>query len=358
MHYRSERFWNAAGLCALGAAPTLQGGVMAGVPEAFPLDVIPYEEFVRGDASTVTRLKKALYEGGIVGIRGILTYREKVRAFIEAARAFSMLPDVVKEHYAPNHALGETFLGYEKGKEKFRRPTGEWVVDTLKASYYGFVPDNQLNKWPTEVDLKGPFQALGVLMSETSAALMQQIGLFDPGVGIPLDGTPRRGVGRMLHYHKCLEGHEENPFWCGAHFDHGAFTALLPAFYFVDGEMVPEPTEAGLFVKSTADGVFRKVVADDPNVLLFQVGEFSQLATHDAIRATEHRVHKSTSSVIDRYTMACFFDPPIDAVIHSYSELTKDARYGGAAGDPCSFRQWQEASFKRYIVKEESESGD
>jgi len=316
--------------------------------EILSLDVIPYEDFVRGDTATMEILGKALHEKGIIGIRGVPGYKEKVIQFIESAREFSSLPEDVKESYAPNHELGEMFLGYEKGKEKFKRPDGKWVVDDLKVSYYGFVPDSPFNKWPKEVDLKNPFENIGNLMSEMGEAVMRKIGLIGPATDISIDGIPR--VGRMLYYRKCIEGAADNPFWCGAHFDHGMFTVLLPAFYFVNGEAVAEPIEAGLFVKTTCDGVFKKVVADDPEVMMFQVGEFGQLVTNDGIRATEHRVHKAMGSV-ERYTMALFYDAPMDTTVYSTSELTKDVRYGGAAGESCTYQHWHEESFKRYLVK-------
>jgi isopenicillin N synthase-like dioxygenase len=315
------------------------------------LDVISYEDFVQGNPEALSVLEKALYEKGIAGIRGIPGYREKVQKFIEAAREFSALPEAVKESYAPNHDLGETFLGYERGKEQFKRSDGKWVVDDLKVSYYGFVPDSPLNKWPAESDLRTPFQDLGVLMGEMGEAVMKAIGLVGIKTGISLDGVPR--VGRMLYYRKSVDSTaQDNPFWCGAHFDHGLFTALIPAFYFVEGQAISEPKEAGLFVRTTSEGVFQKVEANDPDVMMFQVGEFGQLVTNDGIRATEHRVHKAAGNV-ERYSMALFYDAPPDTVIRSFSELTKDARYGAAPGEPCSYLRWHEESFKRYIVKED-----
>ncbi len=319
--------------------------------EVLALDIISYDDFVQGDAKAINALQRALHEKGIVGIKGVPGYKEKVLKFIESAREFSALPEEIKESYAPNHSLGETFLGYEKGKERFKRPDGRWVIDDLKVSYYGFVPDNPLNKWPLEVNLRTPFQDLGALMSETGKAVMEKIGLLGSNTGIDIDNAPR--MGRMLYYCKNENSAVENPFWCGAHFDHGVFTALLPAFYFINGEAISEPIEAGLFVKTTLEGVFKKVVADDPEVLLFQVGEFGQLATNDAIKATEHRVHKA-SGCVERYTMALFFDAPMESVIHSHSELTQDPRYGANPGGACSYRHWHEESFKRYIVKEEN----
>jgi len=319
--------------------------------ELLDLDIIPYEAFMQNEPTALHTLEQALLQKGIVGIRGVPGYKEQVMRFIETARDFSALPEDTKEFYAPNHALGETFLGYEKGKEKFKRPDGRWVVDDLKVSYYGFVPDSPLNKWPVEVDLKTPFQDLGNIMSEMGQLILQKIELVGTRTGLNTENAPR--VGRMLYYKKSENSAIDNPYWCGSHYDHGLLTALLPAFYFVNGEAIEEPIEAGLFVKASSESVFKKVVANDPNVLLFQIGEFGQLATNDAVKATEHHVQKA-SGCIERYTMALFFDAPMDAVIHSYSELTSDSRYGGNAGDPCSYAHWHEESFKRYIVTEEN----
>ena len=84
--------------------------------------------------------------------------------------------------------------------------------------------------------------------------------------------------------------------------------------------------------------------------MLFQVGEFGQLVTNDAIQATEHRVHRAESGSIERYGMALFFDVVMESVIYSTSVLANDARYGEGPGSPCSYRHWSEESFKRYIV--------
>jgi len=312
--------------------------------EVLSLDIIAYEEFVQEKPEAMNILKTALHEKGIVGIKGIPGYKKKLLRFIEIAREFSALPEEVKTAYSPNRHSGET-MGYEKGIEKFKRPDGRWVLDDLKVSYYGIVPDRSDNRWPVEVDLKTPFQELGAIMSEMGEAVMNKIGLVGPKAGISLDEAR---VGRMLYYSK--SANNDNPFWCGSHFDHGMFTALCPGFYFVNGEVVSEPMEAGLFVKTTTDGVYKKVVANDPDVLLFQVGEFGQLATSDSIRATEHRVHKPLSDSIERYTMALFFNVTMETVIHSFSELTHDKRYGEIAGGPCTFRRWNDESLKRYLL--------
>lgn len=316
--------------------------------EKLELDIIPYEQLTQGDTAALQRLDKALHEKGIVGVRGVPGYKEKYARFIEGARQFSALPEEVKEQYQPNRALGETFLGYEAGKEKFRRPTGDWVVDDLKTSYYAHIPDTAKNKWPREVNLKDPFEALGGLMAEVGEQILYKIGLLGEHTRLYLEEDSL--IGRMLYYRK--SDRNENPYWCGAHFDHGLFTTILPAVYFANGEPIPEPVEAGLFIRTSETAPFKKVVADDRDVMLFQVGEFGQLAKNDGIRATEHRVHKAREA-IERYTLAVFFNAAMDSSICSRSVLTNDARYGAQAGQPCTYRQWHEASFKRYLVKDE-----
>jgi len=151
-------------------------------------------------------------------------------------------------------------------------------------------------------------------------------------------------MGRMLHYSKSSDSETNNPYWCGDHYDHGLFTGLLPAYYFRGLNEVEEPAESGIFVRPHASSTFKKVVADK-SVLLFQVGEFAQLCTNDAIHATEHRVVKAGGD-IERFTLALFFSPPLDAAITSTSTLATDLRYG--ENTQCSFWQWHTASLNRY----------
>ena len=103
--------------------------VSIAMAEELALKVIPYDLFMQDDAETLETLRAALYQEGIVGIRGVPGYRERLKEFVDEARAFSALPEETKEQYAPNREKGDLFLGYEKGKEKFKRPDGKWVVD-------------------------------------------------------------------------------------------------------------------------------------------------------------------------------------------------------------------------------------
>lgn len=315
--------------------------------EPLNLNIISYDGFIRNDPESLLALRKALFEKGIVGIRDIPGYTQKIAKLIEAARIFSHLSDAAKEQYS--RKPGEMFLGYELGKEKFRLSDGTWVVDDQKASYYALIPDCIENKWPNEIDLRSPFQEMGMLMREMGISVMEKIGLLSPHTNISLVNEP--AWGRMLTYRKAGDTAKSNPLWCGAHYDHGLFTVLLPAFYFIDESLVEEPEEAGLFVQSSTCQEFQKVVTS-PDVMLFQVGEFGQLVSNDAIRATKHQVQKAHIERIERYTMATFFGAPMDTVVFSHSELTNDSRYGAGPGEPCTYQHWHEASFNRYIVED------
>lgn len=316
---------------------------LGALDKTLDVDVFSYDKLAENDPTTLQGIKKALLDKGIVGLRGVPGYRENAEKFIETAREFANLPDSEKAKYAPNRLAGEQ-VGFEIGVEKFKRPDGEWIIDDAKASYYAYIPETEQNRWPKEVDLQTSFVNIGKIMFDTGIEVLKSIDLVDARTNVPIDSV--KGIGRMLHYRKQSDLTMDNPYWCGAHFDHGLFTALMPAYYFRNETQVAEPEEAGLFVR-LKDDEFKKVVSSDPDVLLFQVGEFGQLAMDDEIIATEHRVHKALGG-IERFTLAVFFFPPLDTVIHSKSALTQDSRYG--TEESCLYKRWHEESLKRYLA--------
>jgi isopenicillin N synthase-like dioxygenase len=94
---------------------------------------------------------------------------------------------------------------------------------------------------------------------------------------------------------------------------------------------------------------FIKINSSDKSILLFQVGEFAQLASHDQICATQHVVKKAQGN-IERFTFALFFSLHGNVIIRSRSELTHDVRYreNKSAQGSISYEQWHEASLARY----------
>ena len=309
-------------------------------------DIISYEELFGSKPTPEARqcLKTSLHESGIVGVRNIPTFVEKVQTFLEASRAFSALPMAIKNQYAPRRTQGEV-QGFELGAEKYG---DNQQADDKKASFYAFFPDCAGNKWPHELDLKTPYLALNGLMGEVARNILDLLGLH---AELGIDLAKLEFLGRMLHYHKEGEQTNQNPNWAGAHYDHGLFTGLLPAFYFQDGQEVPEPEEAGLFVRTPKSTVFEKVCAKDKSVLLFQAGEFGQLMSDDRMQATEHLVRKSFGG-IERFTLATFVDVHAMTRCNSTSVLTQDTRYqvNRRADGSITYKEWGDASYARYLV--------
>lgn len=312
------------------------------------LELISYQDLLSGNSASYQKISTALLHQGIVGVSDVPEFENITRAYIAAARKFSALDSSIKQQYAPNRDADET-EGYELGAEWFKDQAGVWQIDDKKASYYAFVPEHPKNKWPREVDLQTPYLALGKLIFQTGKLLLKIIGL-DETVGLNHSGLI--GYGRLLHYHKTGMSTNANPLWCGAHFDHGVFTGLAPAYYFQDGKEIDEPEEAGLYIMPSNGDDFKKINARDKSVLLFQVGEFAQLISNDRVRSTQHRVQKAHDG-IERYTFALFYSAEENMVINSSSQLISDARYADnkLANGSISYKQWETASFERYRAK-------
>lgn len=309
------------------------------------LSVFEYQHLLNPSEQTRQAIKRVLCDYGIIGIKGVPNYLETCQAYVDVARKFSKLDESIKLQYAPQREL-QQYEGYEIGVEKFKNDQGQWVVDDKKASFYAFVPDLPENPWPKEVDLKTAYLNLGLMIFETGKLLLHGLNL-DEQVGI--DTSKLQGYGRMLHYRKEQDYGEFNPDWCGGHYDHSLFTGLMPAYYFKDGNEINEPEESGLFIIPTNGKDYVKIDAQDKDVMLFQVGEFGQLASNDAVRATKHIV-KRAHGAIERFTLAIFYNPDPDCVIYSSSVLTQDFRFKEAKekDDRIQFKNWNQASLNLY----------
>lgn len=309
------------------------------------LDVVDYQDIQAGKAGALQQLTQALLKQGIVGIRSVPDYAEKAARFIDGARQLARLPAEILKQYAPDRDSGQT-EGYELGAEWFKGPDGQWLIDDKKASWYAYVPDRAINIWPQELDFKSVYLDLGHLIFNVGKLVISALGLNET---VGLNQETMTGYGRMLHYHKEGESTNANPNWCGAHFDHSMLTGLLPAWYYQDGQLVDEPQEAGLFIKPVSGGDFEKINAGDRSLLLFQVGEFGQLALHDQIKATKHLVKKARAG-IERFTFALFFSPAGDFYTQSRSILTGDARYQAEQDEQGGiyFADWERASYATY----------
>jgi isopenicillin N synthase-like dioxygenase len=310
------------------------------------LDIISYREL--SNTQALKKIESALFQKGIVGVSAVPEFENKTRAFIQAARQFTALQSHIKEQYAPDRDFGDT-EGYELGAEWFKDQQGNWQIDDKKVSYYAYVPDHIRNKWPREIDLKSSYLELGNLIFATGKKLLAAVGL-DETIGLNLEKLV--GYGRMLHYQKEGSASNANENWCGAHYDHGVFTGLVPAYYFQNDVEIEEPEEAGLYIKPNNADDFQKIFAHDKSILLFQVGEFGQLLLHDQIQATKHLVKKSSQGV-ERYTYALFHSADAETAVQSRSILNQDARYlENQSETGCiTYKQWEKASYERYRAK-------
>ncbi len=313
------------------------------------LTVVNYNDLLGNDKTAAhQQLESALLQQGIVGIRGVPGYENAAQTYIETARAFCALPENIKAQYTPVRSEGYT-EGYELGAEKFINAQGQWQLDDKKASYYAFVPDSTTkNKWPKEIDLRTPYLALGDLILNTGKIVLNALGLNE---STRLDHNKITGYGRMLHYVKEGDATFVNPDWCGGHFDHSLITGLLPAYYYRDGQLVDEPSEAGLYIK-LGNNDYERINADDKSLLLFQVGEFGQLLSNDRIRATQHIVKKARGD-IERFTFALFFNPDAEMTIQPSSVLTRDPRYMKAkkADNSLNFTDWDRTTVEYFHAK-------
>jgi isopenicillin N synthase-like dioxygenase len=312
------------------------------------LDIISCQDLLVADPAALQQLEAALLRKGIVGVRGVPEFEKTTRTYIHAARAFAALDAKVKQQYAPDRDAGKT-EGYELGAEKFKDAAGNWQIDDKKASFYACVPEKPCNIWPRETDLQTAYVALGELIFKTGKLLLKAVGLHD---AMGLDHDLLEGYGRMLHYHPEVDHATANLDWCGAHFDHGVFTGLVPAYYFQEGEEIAEPEDAGLYIIPSDGEAFEKMPVTDKSILLFQVGEFGQLLSNDRIRATKHTV-KKVKSGIERFTFALFYSAHDDTIVNSTSILTTDTRYANSklADGTLTARQWNENSYARYRAK-------
>ena len=312
------------------------------------LDIISYNLLDPNNSEIINKIENILLRKGIIGISDVPDFETKSRKYILAAQKFSTLTETVKLQYAPNRDADET-EGYELGAEWFKNSNDQWQIDDKKSSFYAYVPDNSLNKWPREVNLKSAYMELGELIFNTGKVLLYALRLNET---VGLLHQDIIGQARMLHYHKETHELNENINWCGEHTDHGILTGLIPAYYFKNGIEVEEPPEAGLYIMPSDKNDFEKIDASDKSILLFQVGEFGQLILNDQIKATKHKVKKAKDE-IERYTFALFYSADGNMAIQSKSILSQDLRYiqNKTANGSITYKLWEQASYERYRAR-------
>lgn len=265
---------------------------------------------------------------GYIAIDGVPEFEEAYQQFQGASNKFVKLSEADQAKCTPSNYAAR---GWSRGVEVFNGHR-----DTYKGSYYAAIPDDGTNIWPEEIlpELKDAYQNVAMMVLNVAREVLPLIG-FDHEI---------QALGRMLDYQAVPEGaNDGNPNWCGNHRDHGVFTGLCPEVYYNDaGEVVVRPEGSGLYIEG-------RPVAPPRNLMLFQMGEFMELMTNGAVRATDHWVQKAPSGY-RRSTLAVFIDPLDEITVTCTDEAVKE-KYADRYADGITYEEWGNRSLAKYNPK-------
>lgn len=331
-------------------------GAMRSIGSDLHLTVLSFPKLESRDLATLEALQTAFKVDGAVAICDIRDYQGLEDDFFAASIQFSQLSTAKKKEIkAIGGGEGDyDYLGWDVASDQSTTSDGKTVKDVSKSSVYFIKPDEHIppvNKWPKQVNLKMPTLALADKIQQVGERVMAYCGIYGEGAPVrTLEGA--ENFGRIIHYTPCLDK-DFNPNWHFPHCDHGLITGLTQARYLRADTRVEEPPGAGLHILK--GDTYHKVVAP-PGSLLFQIGDFAQLMTSDAVVATRHKVVKPNPPVADleRFTLALFFEPRMDhEVQESTSVLTKDPRYTQHPHHQrrLTFSAWHRATIKNHEVK-------
>jgi isopenicillin N synthase-like dioxygenase len=256
--------------------------------------------------------------------------------------------------YIANHGVGRAlFDGAFKANRVFHdRPDGEKLPLKLNAWHRGYQPmastkmnssakfapapaPNQLesfivrdeiaesdprfkvrpfvgpNQWPDDAGFRSDVDAyytatrnLGMaLVPAFACAVGEAPDYFDPYF------EPASTTLRMVHYPPTPERRPDEWFGIYPHTDYGFFTILA------------QDDVGGLEVQRV-DGSWVEA-APVKDAFIMNIGDALMRWTNDAFTSSPHRVlNKSTSQ--DRYSIAMFFDPNMDTMIHCFDRFVGD----------------------------------
>ncbi len=169
------------------------------------------------------------------------------------------------------------------------------------------------NQWPDDPSFKLAFQrydaavrALGLkLLHPVAVAVGEERGYFDRFFNPPSTNL------RMMHYPPGPAVRPEDRFGLHPHTDYGFLTILA------------QDDVGGLQVQRVGGGWIPAPVI--PGSFIVNVGDMLARWTNDAFNSTPHRVIGPAVST-DRYSMALFFDPNVDAQIACLPQFTGAGR--------------------------------
>lgn len=259
---------------------------------------------------------------GIITVKNTPDYQAKRLALLTLARQLARLPSSELEKLELPQA-GYS-VGWSHGKEIF-----EGKPDFFKGSFYAN-PETDTpkansgmyhpNVWPKDSlpQLEHAFKDLGSLIIHVGGLVSQHIDKyikqrvpsFKENTIEKIISDSKSHVGRLLHYFP-----QENPSkdWCGWHNDHCNLTGLTCSLYqnFETGEVLTQNEYAdensGLFLRTRKGESLKVKVTSD--LMVFQIGETSQILSGGWLQATPHAVMPVKDPKVSRSTFAVFMEP-------------------------------------------------
>ena len=256
---------------------------------------------------------------------------QKRLEILKIIHKFANLPEEVKQKY--EHSFSSYSYGWSHGKEKLT----DGRTDSAKGSYYAnpvydkltdnedlknqYPCDYSDNIWPTDdvPEMEHATKSMGKIQVEILTNLCQQFDRFmnqktggQHKIGFFEDNMVKCFKSRLLHYFPLsrtastsTQKDDDIDSFCGWHLDHSCLTMLLSPLYLdMNGNKIPAPSDAGLYVK-VRDGTNVKVNIPE-DCLGVQLGETMQVLSGGILRATPHCVKASMDKDVSREQLAMF----------------------------------------------------
>ena len=287
--------------------------------------VIPVIDLRQNDEIIASKLYSAATHYGFFYLIGHNVSTQQKDDLFEQSLNFFNLADSIKHSllYVP----GETF-GYTPFESETLNQTLSTYGDT-KESFY--LCDDSIdfdeniqwssqNLWPSE-DVLPKFRGVATKYFDAMSALGYKMNEY---VALSLNlsknyfseqqifGQEPMAVLRLIHYFPILSDEGIGRFGAGQHTDYGFMTFLV-----TDGneglQIYDDNTEEWLDVKGDVSGY------EDEAVIIVNIGDQLQRSTNDRFLSTKHRV--VTRQEIDRYSVAFFWEPALDAVVECVESI-------------------------------------
>lgn len=246
-----------------------------------------------------------------------------VSDIFEANRRFHALPQQEKDALRQNRwhrgymGFNDTKLTSSARFAAARRPNRmesfmlRHEVDPAHPDYLSGKPLQGPNQWPADAWIADAIRRYDAAVADLGMRLLPVLSIAvgeDPGFFARHFAPPCTAL-RLIHYPPSPPQRPDDLFGSHPHTDYGFLTILAQddvgglEVQGSDEAWFPAPSVAGAFVCNIGDAFARW--------------------TNDAFRSTPHRVINA-STERDRYSVACFFDPNLDAEVACLARYCRD----------------------------------